>query len=213
MSWPKPRFGAEDWTLQNTETLASGFFKLDRLTLTHRGYQTEQIGPMSRELFLREPAVVAILLDPAQDAVVMVEQFRIGAATSSLNDSPWLLEWVAGICDPGETPTATCLREVREETGLEVQGEPECLFTYYPSPGGSNELIYLFACKVDASDVTDFHGQAGEFEDLKVHLIPCDTALAALKAGQVNNAATIIGLQWLKDLRQTHQSKGDLGAQ
>jgi len=208
MSWPKPQFGATDWSIEATETQASGFFQLDRLTVTHRGYQTEQVGPMHRELFIRDPAVVAILVDPVKDAVVMVEQFRIGAAMSRLEDSPWLLEWVAGICDPGEQPQATCIREIHEETGLAVQGSPELLFTYYPSPGGSTELIYLYICEVDSTQAPQFHGQAGEHEDLKVHVIALEDAIDALDAGQVNNAATIIGLQWLKDQRLSAETRG-----
>lgn len=208
MSWPKPQFGATDWSIEATETQASGFFQLDRLTLTHRGYQTEQVGPMHRELFIRDPAVVAILVDSVQDTVVMVEQFRIGAAMSRLEDSPWLLEWVAGICDPGEQPEATCIREIQEETGLAVQGSPELLFTYYPSPGGSTELIYLYICDVDSTQAPQFQGQAGEHEDLKVHVIAFQDAINALDAGQVNNAATIIGLQWLKDQRLSAERRG-----
>jgi ADP-ribose pyrophosphatase len=208
MSWPKPQFGATDWSIEATETQASGFFKLDRLTLTHRGYQTEYVGPMHRELFIREPAVVAILMDPVEDTVVMVEQFRIGAAMSRLEDSPWLLEWVAGICDPGEEPEATCIREIQEETGLAVKGAPELLFTYYPSPGGSTELIYLYLCEVDSTQAPRFHGQAGEHEDLKVHVIRLQDAFDALDAGQVNNAATIMGIQWLKDQRRKAEMRG-----
>jgi len=138
-----------------------------------------------------------ILYDPVRDAVVMVEQFRVGAAMSPLTDSPWLMEWVAGICDAGETPIETATREVLEETGLELTESPTHLVTYYPSPGGSTELIHLYyaSCNADAVDV--YRNQIGEHEDIKVHVIALKAALNALVTGQVNNAATIIGLQWL----------------
>ena len=141
--WPRPQFGSDDWELLATNRLADGFFQLEQLTLTHRGYQAESIGPMRRELFVRTPAVVVILCDVARKQLVMVEQFRIGAAMSDLEDSPWMLEWVAGICDENEVPLQTCYREVMEETGLTLADDPELLFSYYPSPGGSNELIHL----------------------------------------------------------------------
>lgn len=195
--WPRAKFGVSDWALLSRERMADGFFQLDRLTLSHRGYQCDEVGPMSRELFIREPAVVVILFDPKADAVVMVEQFRVGAALSSLDDSPWMLEWVAGICDPGEPPEETARREVLEETGLVIEGAVHPLFTYYPSPGGSTELIHLFWATVDSRLASEFCGQAGEHEDLRVHVIDRAAAIEALMTGQVNNAATIIGLQWL----------------
>ena len=205
--WPTPRFGASDWVLHHRQRLASGFFPLDQLTLSHAGYQSETVGPMSRELMLREPAVVVILCDPVLDAVVMVEQFRVGAALSKLDDSPWLLEWVAGICDPGEQPIDTVAREVTEETGLQLSAEPEHLFTYYPSPGGSNELIHLYYASCDASQVSQYRSQASEHEDIRVHVISLQTAFDALATGQVNNAATIMGLQWLAAHR-SHWKRG-----
>ena len=107
-------------------------------------------------------------------------------------------EWVAGICDSGETPVETCRREVLEETGLVIEGDLRRLFTYYPSPGGSNELIHLYFAHCDASNADSFCGQGSEHEDLKVHVISIASALEALQTGMVNNAATIIGLQWLQ---------------
>ena len=206
--WPKPQFGANDWNLQATTRLADGFFQLDQLTLTHRGHQAESIGPMNRELFIRTPAVVVILCDLVRKELVMVEQFRIGAAMSGLDDSPWMLEWVAGICDDNESPVKTCHREVMEETGLTLACEPELLFTYYPSAGGSNELIHLYFASCDASGISRYRGQAREYEDLKVHVISVASAMEALQTGKVNNAATIIGLQWLKT-NQAHLLKGE----
>ena len=206
--WPKPQFGANDWDLQATTRLADGFFQLDQLTLTHRGYQAELIGPMHRELFIRPPAVVVILCDLARKELVMVEQFRIGAAMSDLEDSPWMLEWVAGICDDNESPLQTCHREVFEETGLTLLDDPQLLFTYYPSPGGSNELIHLFLAFCDVSGISRYRGQAGEYEDLKVHVISIASALEALQTGKVNNGAAIIGLQWLQ-MNYSHLLEGE----
>lgn len=196
--WPKLQFAEEDWELQSQKRLAESFFQLDQLTLIHRGYQVDLVGPMVRELLVRTPAVVVILCDLERQQVVMVEQFRIGAAMSELADSPWMLEWVAGICDLEETLVETCHREVLEETGLVIEGNLQRLFTYYPSPGGSNELIHLYFARCDASKTDRFCGQGSEHEDLKVHVISIASALEALQTGIVNNAATIIGLQWLQ---------------
>jgi ADP-ribose pyrophosphatase len=79
-----------------------------------------------------------------------------------------------------------------------IEGELRRLFTYYPSPGGSNELIHLYFARCNASNADGFCGQGSEHEDLKVHVISIASALEALQTGMVNNAATIIGLQWLQ---------------
>ena len=196
--WPSPAFDNSDWLLIEQERVASGFFQLDSLTLSHRGYKADIVGPMQRELLVKASAVVVILCDLMRQQVIMVEQFRIGAAMSELGGSPSMLEWVAGICDLNEDPLATCNREVFEETGLKLTDTPEHLFTYYPSPGGSNELIHLFFSSCDATLIGKFQGQKGEYEDLKVHAISFGAAFKALRTGRVNNAATIIGLQWLQ---------------
>jgi ADP-ribose pyrophosphatase len=45
-----------------------------------------------------------------------------------------------------------------------------------------------------------------EHEDIKVHVFEREAALAMLEAGKINNAITLIGLQWLalhhKELQQ-----------
>jgi ADP-ribose pyrophosphatase len=41
------------------------------------------------------------------------------------------------------------------------------------------------------------HGLAEEGEDIRVHVLPLEDALDAVKDGRINNAASIIALQWL----------------
>ena len=41
------------------------------------------------------------------------------------------------------------------------------------------------------------HGLAEEGEDIRVHVWPLEDALQAVKDGRIDNAASIIALQWL----------------
>ena len=59
-------------------------------------------------------------------------------------------------------------------------------------------MIFLYFASCDLTRVERFRGQAGEYEDLKVHVISIASAVEALQTKKMNNAATIIGLQWLK---------------
>ena len=41
-------------------------------------------------------------------------------------------------------------------------------------------------------------GLQEENEDIKVHVLSAEDAFAAVRSGRINNAATIIALQWLQ---------------
>jgi ADP-ribose diphosphatase len=147
-----------------------------------------------REVFERGHAAAVLPYDPVRDQVVMVEQFRIGALDAP--EGPWLLEIVAGIIAPGETPQEVVRREAVEESGCTLLGlEPIC--EYLVSPGGTSERIHLFCGQVDASQADGIHGLAEEAEDIRVVVLSTDAAIAHLHAGKIRAAAPIIALQWL----------------
>lgn len=190
---------ADGFTRDDVEVLArrpvwQGFFRMDVLELRHRLFAGGWSGNMERELFVRAPAVVMLPYDPVRDQVVCVEQFRIGAL--DMPYSPWLLELVAGIIEDGEYPEEVARREAHEEAGLEV-GALEFICRYQVSPGGNTEEILLFCGCVDATRAGGLHGLDTEHEDIRVHVLDFADAKTALEAGEMRNAAGIIGLQWL----------------
>ncbi len=211
MAWRDQRFTRDDVEVLARRPVWQGFFRMDVLRLRHRLFAGGWSKEMQRELFVRDPAVVMLPYDPIRDQVVCVEQFRIGAV--DLPQSPWLLELVAGIIEDGESPEQVARREAHEEAGLEV-GALEFICRYQVSPGGSTEEILLFCGCVDATRAGGLHGLDSEHEDIRVHVLDFAAAQAALEAGEVRNAAGIIGLQWLAlnrdDLRRRWLSKGAL---
>ncbi|MNY74502.1 ADP-ribose pyrophosphatase [compost metagenome] len=68
---------------------------------------------------------------------------------------------------------------------------------YYPSPGGSDERVHLYVGRCDSRGAGGIHGLVEEGEDIRVLVLSLDEALAALAAGRLDNAASIIALQWL----------------
>jgi ADP-ribose pyrophosphatase len=187
-------FSRADVEIVSRETAYQGFFRMDALHLRHRLFEGGWSATMRRELFVRRPAVVLLPYDPVHDRVVLIEQFRVGALDAS--PSPWQMEFVAGIAEDGEAPEAVARREAMEEAGLEV-GAMEFVHRYHVSPGGTTEEILIFVGRVDSSRAQGIHGVEHEHEDIRVHVVDFDVALAALEAGEVHNAAGIIGLQWL----------------
>ena len=186
--------GEQDFEILDEQPLHSGFMKLVRLTLRHRLFRGGWSPPLQRELLERRDAVGVLLYDPARDQVVLVEQFRPGAARRP--GSPWLLEIIAGMVEEGEAPEQVARRESEEEADCRVEAlMPIC--RYYCSPGGSSEYFHLFLGRVDAGGAGGVHGLADEYEDIRVLPLPLGEALARLERGEIRNALAIISLQWL----------------
>lgn len=188
-------FGREDVEFVEEKTVWSGFWKLKQFRLRFRRFAGGWSGVVSRELHCRGEAVGVLLYDPELDAVGMVEQFRIGAAFRA--GSPWLLELVAGLVEPGETPAEVAVRETAEESGCTVL-ELVPVAGYYSSPGGTDEYFHLFCARVSLRDVRELHGMPGESEDIRLHVIPCAQLEQMRHDGRFDNAHTLIALQWLR---------------
>ena len=126
-------YGHDDVEIVSRERAYDGFIPVDVLQLRHRLYAGGWSETMRRELALRPAAVGVLLYDPERDDLVMVKQFRTGVL-DAVNHSPWLLEIVAGLADPGETPIDVAKREAREEANCEIsEAVPIC--EYFNSPG------------------------------------------------------------------------------
>ena len=191
-------FGNDDIDIQQTETVFHGFFRVLRYRLRHKLFNGAWGEPIARELFARGDSVGVLLYDPERDCVALVQQFRIGCLDNA--QGAWMWEVVAGMVKPGEQCTDVAVREVQEETGLAIsttQLRPIC--RYYSSPGGSDERLQLFcALRALPDGIEGVHGLAEEGEDIRIQCFSTKQALAALATGQINNAATVIALQWLQ---------------
>ncbi|HEY3699648.1 MAG TPA: NUDIX domain-containing protein [Spongiibacteraceae bacterium] len=189
------RLGIGDLEIVARERAYDGFFKLDKLQLRHRKFAGDWSATLTRELVLRHEAVGVLLYDPQLDAIALVEQFRTGAIENK--NSPWILELVAGLIDRDETPPVVAARETQEEANCSVLAlEP--IYDFFMSPGGSNEYLHLFCARCDLQNAGGVHGLPEEHEDIRVHVFPYADAIALLQNGAVNNAITIIALQWLQ---------------
>ena len=184
----------DDVEVVEREACFRGFYQLDRLHFRHRLFAGGMGKLISRELFVRHDAVCVLPYDPQRDCVVLIEQFRVGALDKSLN--PWLIELVAGLIDKDEQPEQVARREAVEEAGLEL-AELWPLTQYYPSPGGSDERVHLYVGRCDSRGAGGVHGLEDEGEDIRVLVWSLDEALAAVANGRIDNAASIIALQWL----------------
>jgi ADP-ribose pyrophosphatase len=190
-------FSQDDYKIIAKESLYDGFFKMNRFEIQHRLFAGGSTEAFSRELFERGEAAAVLLYDASEDLVVLTEQFRIGAALDETHTSPWLLEVVAGIVEEGEQAEEVARREAQEEADCIVQ-DLIPISSYWSSPGGTSEKIHLYCALIDSAGMGGIHGLDHEQEDILVRIIPFDQAYNGIASGEINNAATIIALQWLK---------------
>lgn len=185
----------DDVKILKKESLYKGFFKCNKYTLQHKLFAGGWSPEIQLEFFERGHAAALLPYDATNDKVVLLEQFRFGAMGTK--QSPWLFELIAGMIEEGEVSEQVAKREAFEEAGLTIKS---CQFitNYLVSPGGTTEQIDLYVANVDSSLAKGLHGLEEEGEDIRVHVVPRETAYQWVVDGKINNAASIIALQWLE---------------
>lgn len=202
-------FTQNDYEIVQRDLLYQGVFRMVRYHLRYRLYDGGWSKTITRELLERKSAAAVLLYDAILDQVVLIEQFRPGAMSNP--ESPWTIEIVAGILDgTDEQPGDVAIREASEEAGCQVL-DLFPIAEYFVSPGGSNEYVWLFCGRTDASDAGGIHGLVEESENIRAFTISADEAFIMMQEGKIKTSPAIISLQWLQLnrewLRQLWQTK------
>ncbi|HEK0327472.1 TPA: ADP-ribose diphosphatase [Proteus mirabilis] len=184
-----------DVELISKKTLYKGFFRMNEYRFKHRLFKGGWSAEVKREVFERGHAGVLLAYDPKRDEVVLIEQIRIPAYETS--QTPWLLEVIAGMVEEGESPEEVVRREATEEARITI-GRCKPIVSYLSSPGGTSERMYVYVGEVDATTATGIHGLACENEDIRVHVVSREQAYQWVEEGIIDNAASVIALQWLQ---------------
>jgi ADP-ribose pyrophosphatase len=200
----KSQFNRQDVEILEETPAHSGFFTLLKMRVRHRLFSGGWSREFQRELFAKSEAASAIVYDPVLDEIGLVDQFRIGTLDSPYG--PWTLESVAGMVEEGETPEDVVLRELVEEAGLQAK-ELLPVSAFYPTPGSCNEYTHLFCAICDLTKAGGVFGVAGENEDILFKAYPAEEVFNAMLQSRMNNAATLIGLQWLQLNRPQLQAR------
>lgn len=196
----QPTFNADDVEVVEREVLYQGFFSMKRLDYRHKLYRGGWSSVIKRELLFRGEAVGAVLYDPENDLIGLVEQIRPGAMNGE--QSPWCLEVVAGMVELGETTEDVVWRELKEEADI-TPNSIEYVCEYMASPGGCDEKLHVYCALASLSGLDgSVNGLDDEGEDIRLLVLPAVQVFEHLYSGRFNNAATLIALQWLQ-LNQT----------
>jgi nudix-type nucleoside diphosphatase (YffH/AdpP family) len=173
------------------------FFRVEETKLRYERFDGQMSDTVTRFNLNRGDSAAALVHDPKADTILLVEQFRY----STYDKGPgWLLELPAGVIKPEEAddPKKTIQREIKEESGYDTESLKH-VSTFYVSPGGTSERIFLYYAKVTPKNRTsDGGGLVKEGENTRVMMMKLDAAVKKITSGDILDAKTIIGLQWLQ---------------
>ncbi len=180
--------------ITGVEVLSDDHYVLRKVTFEQRhrdGHRAEH----SREAYDRGNGAVILLYDPEAGTVLLTRQFRMATYLGG-HPTGHFIEAPAGLLDD-EDPESAIRREAHEETGVTVD-EVEFLFDVFTSPGSVTERLAFFAAPYRSGDRDQGGGVWDEGEDIEVVELAFADALAKVASGEIQDAKTIMLLQWLQ---------------
>lgn len=173
--------------------LYNGFLSIKKGKVRHDRQIKDGSLMIEHESMERGDATAILLYESDTNHILLTRQFRYPTTAHNVG---WIDEIVAGNIAAGEAPENAIIREVNEEIGYRIH-DPELIATFYSSPGGTSERIFLYYAEVVSSDKTSAGGgHALEDEDILLIKIPEDEINHFLNDGRTHDAKTIIALQW-----------------
>ena len=181
--------------IESRRRLLDGFFTVDEVVLRHERFDGTMSQPLTRLNLDRGDGAAVVLHDTSRRVVVLVRQFRY----PTIDKGPgWLTELVAGVVGACARPEDVARAEAMEEAGYRVEAL-EAIGTFYLTPGGSSERIFLFYAPVSpAMRIADGGGLDHEGEDIEIIEWREADTWNALDEGRIHDAKTLVGLQWLR---------------
>ena len=184
-------------SIENKKNVFNGFFKLEEVQLRFEKFNGEMSPVVKRLSLERGDSIAVLVLNITTRHLILVNQFRY---STYKHGQGWIIETIAGMIDPGETPEEAARREVQEEVGLNIS-TLEHISTFYLSPGGSSERIHLYYSEVSGENAkyVENGGMISEGEDIKAEEMSLEEALLKVKSGEIMDAKTIAGIYWLEN--------------
>ena len=176
------------------ELMAKGWSTLTRMTVEATD-KSGKVHLLPREVSDHGHGASVLPIDPARGTVLLVKQWRAGAAFGGFD--PWVIEACAGLLD-SDNPEACVRREAVEELGVRISNVHH-IVDCFSSPGALSERISLFVAEYSEADrLNQGGGLDQEHEDIEVIEMPFKEALALMAKGGITDLKTIMLLQYLQ---------------
>lgn len=177
------------------EILSDNWYTLNKYTFEYQRpdgtWETQ-----NREAYDRGNGAAILLYNAHKGTVVLTKQFRMPTYVNG-NDDGMMIEVCAGLLD-GDNPADCVRKETEEETGYKINNVKKVMQTYM-SPGSVTEILHLFVGEYDDSmKVSEGGGAEDETENIEVLEYPFDKAMEMIATGEINDAKTIVLLQYAK---------------
>lgn len=177
------------------KNLSNAHYKLDKVEFEYQtnngSWQTQ-----SRECYDRGDGAAILLYNPTKKTVILTKQFRMPSYLNG-NVTGMMVEVCAGLLDENN-PEACIIKEVEEETGFKISN-PKKVFELYSTPGAVTEKIHYFIAEYsDGMKISDGGGLEEEHEEIEVLEINFETAMELVSIGEINDAKTVVLLQYAK---------------
>ena len=178
------------------ELLSDNWYTLNKFTFDYQKsdgtWETQE-----REAYDRGNGAGILLYNKKKSTVVLTKQFRMPTYING-NDDGMMIEVCAGLLD-GDNPEDCIRKETEEETGYKIDNV-ECVFETFMSPGSVTEILYLFiGAYEEKMKVSEGGGAEHETENIEVLEMPFSKALEKMKSGKINDAKTIMLLQYAQN--------------
>jgi ADP-ribose pyrophosphatase len=184
--------------IASSTRLTDGFLKIDRFefeTDLHAGGRQRIV----REIMHRGHAVGVLAYDPRRDEIVLINEFRPGCLIAG--DACFTDNLVAGAIDGDESPIEAAVREMKEETGLDLLQPIVVHPGAYVSSGGTSEKIVIVCGLVDTTAASGVHGNPEEGEDILTVVLHAERFIERVRSGEITDLKTLVAGYWFAENR------------
>lgn len=147
-------------------------------------------GNSAKREVVEHPGGVCVAALTKENELLLVKQFRYPYGQE-------ILEIPAGKREAGEDPLCCGIRELAEETGAKSDNF-EFLGQIYPTPGYTDEIIYLYLAK----DVTFGNANPDDDEFVEVIKMPFEQALQKVLSNEIKDSKTQIAVLMINAKKQ-----------